>query len=119
MLVVGRDELDTVLLHADRLDALAHAELVEQHRVGGQERLADVEARMVLFLDDDDVAPGFGEQRGDGRARRPAADDKDVAFELRTGCGRLGTGRQGLHGPGSPVSIRARAAVPARRRSRR
>jgi hypothetical protein len=105
VVVVGRDELDAVLGHADRLDLLAHAEALEQRGVGRQQRLADVKARVVRLLDDDDVAAGRGEQRGDRRARRPAADDEDVAATLLAACGRIGTGRQGLHGAGSPVSF--------------
>ena len=100
MLVVGRDELDAVLRHADRLDPLAHAEPVEQGDVGRQQRLADVKARVARLLDDDDVAALLGEQRGDGRAGRAAADDEHVAIESRVGRGRLGGGSQGLHGAG-------------------
>jgi hypothetical protein len=110
VLVVGRDELDPVLGHADRLDLLAHAEALEQRGVGRQERLADVKARVVRLLGDDDVAAGRGEQRGDRRARRPAADDEDVAATLLGACGRIGTGRQGLHG--GRISSQLRLAAP-------
>ncbi len=100
MLVLGRDELDAVLLHADRLDPLAQAEAVEQGDVGRQQRLADVKTRVARLLDDDDVAALLGQQRGDGRAGGAAADDEDVATESRLGRGGLGGGNGGLHGAG-------------------
>ena len=93
LLVVGRDELDAVLLHADRLDLLAHAEPVEESGVGRQQRFADVKARVMRLLEQDDVAAPFGEQRGDRRAGRAAADDEHVALERRGRGGGDGKGK--------------------------
>jgi hypothetical protein len=85
MLVLGRNELDAPLRHADRLDLVAHAEAVEQGGVGRQQRLADVEARVVRLLDQQHVAAAFGKECGDGRAGGSAADHEHVAVE---GLGR-------------------------------
>jgi hypothetical protein len=118
MVVVGRDELDAVLRHADRLDLLAHAEAVEQRGVGGQQRLADVEARVMRLLDDDDVATGVGEEARRSSSRRAAADDEDVAVE-RSALRPARTGRQGLHGAGFSSQRSGRARIPAWRRGLR
>ena len=85
MVVVGRDELGAVLGHAEALDLVAHAEPVEQGGVGGQQRLADVEARVAALLGQDHVAAVLGEQGGDGGAGRAAADHENLAVE---GCRR-------------------------------
>src|SRR5581483_11773347 len=78
-IVVPRgDELGAELGHADALDVLRHAELLEQRHVERQQRLADVEARMARFLEEDNVAAALGEQGGDGRAGGPAADHNNV-----------------------------------------
>ena len=77
--MVGRDELHAPLGHADALELRTQPELVEQRDVGGEQRLADVEARMARLLQQHDVAALAGEERGDGRAARAAADDQYVA----------------------------------------
>ena len=69
VVVPGRDELGALLLHADGVDLVAHAELLEQRQVRRQQRFADVEARMVCLLEQHDVAAALGEQRRGGRAR--------------------------------------------------
>jgi hypothetical protein len=93
MVVLGRDELDPPLGHADALDRLAHAQALEQRAVGRQQRFADVKARVVLLLDQHHAAPLAGQQRGHGAAGRPAADDQHVAGSRTVGgaCGRAGT----------------------------
>ena len=78
-LAVGADELHAALL--DEVAALHLVQHVEplQHPVGlGDERLADVEAREGLALEQLDAAPVLGEQRRDGGTGRSAADDDDV-----------------------------------------
>ena len=77
---VRRHELDAELRHADLLDLLAHAELVEQLDIAGQQRFADVEARVVFLFEQHHAPPFAREKRGDGRARRSAADDEHIAF---------------------------------------
>ena len=44
----------------------------------GQERFANVEARKLVALEDDDAAPGAGEKRGRHAAGRSAADNRYV-----------------------------------------
>jgi hypothetical protein len=78
MVVPGRDELRAVLLDADGLDLGAHAQPVEQRHVHGQQRLADVKARVLRLLDQHHVVALVRQQRGHGGARRAAADDHDV-----------------------------------------
>jgi hypothetical protein len=56
VVVVGRDELDAELGHADLLDLVAHAELLEQLDIRGQQRFADVEARVVRLLEQHHLA---------------------------------------------------------------
>ena len=103
VLVLRRHELDAVLRHADAFDLLAHAERIEQRRVRGQKRFADVKARMTTLLEQDDVAAPFGEQGGNRRAGRAAADDENVAIEgrrrgLRSLCDERGSVGAALHG---------------------
>jgi hypothetical protein len=56
------------------------AELAKQGQVRRQERLADVKARVVALLDEDDFVPEAVQERGDGRAGGPAADYEYVAI---------------------------------------
>ena len=53
---------------------------IEQRQVMRQQRLADVKARVMIFLRQNDPAAPAGEQRRDGGASRPATDDKNVAI---------------------------------------
>jgi hypothetical protein len=77
---VRRHELDAELRHADLLDLLAHAELVEQLDIAGQQRFADVESRVMVLLEQNHV-PSFARQEGrDGGAGRPSADDEHIAI---------------------------------------
>ena len=46
-----------------RADLLENAQALEDRQAAGQERLADVEARELLPLEDDDPAAGAREQR--------------------------------------------------------
>jgi len=77
--MVGRDELDAELGHADLLDLFAHAQPLEQADVGRQQRFANVKARVLCLLEQHDTAALRGEQRGDRRAGRAAADHEHVA----------------------------------------
>ena len=49
-----RDEFRAPFLHADRAHLVGDAELLEQRQVGGQQRLADMEARVAILLDQRD-----------------------------------------------------------------
>ena len=79
-LAAGIDELHAVLL-----DEMACLHLVEhvqplEHPIGlGNQRLADMEARKLLALEQLDANALLGQQRGDGRARRSAANDDDLS----------------------------------------
>ena len=56
-----------------------------EHPVGfGNQRLADVEARKVLALEELDAIALLGDQRRDRGAGRPAADDDDIRICVRT-----------------------------------
>ena len=71
-------------LHAELLDEVALLHLLEhaeplEHPVGlGNQRFADVEAREHLALEELDLQPLLGEQRGNGGPSGSAADDDDV-----------------------------------------
>ena len=75
----GRADLDG---KAGGLDLVPYAHLVEDRGNGGQVALADVVAGEGFALDDDDVESGvvLFEERADGAARRPSADDGDVTL---------------------------------------
>src|SRR5262249_36737686 len=72
------EERAVLLLEAGRADLLGDSELLEDRKVEGEERLADVEPGKLLLLQDDDRASGAGEHRRDSRARGPSADDNRI-----------------------------------------
>jgi hypothetical protein len=76
------EEGSVLFLKAGGTDLLGQAELVEDRQREGEKRLADVEPRELLLLEDDHGASGAGERGRDGRAGGTAADDGRVV-ELR------------------------------------
>src|SRR5205814_3117945 len=78
-------ELDAVFL--DEVAALhffEHAEPLE-HVVGlRDERLADMEARVLLALEKRDTMALLGDESGHGGTTRPAANDNDIGFDWGT-----------------------------------
>ena len=78
-LAVLVDELDAVLLdEVARLHLLQQAGALEGEVGIRDHRLADVEAREVVALEEFDAIALLGEQRRDGRAGGPAADHDDI-----------------------------------------
>src|SRR5436309_356665 len=65
-------------LEAALLDRRPGAELLEQQHAGGHQRLADVEAREPLALEQRHTQPLSGEERRGARAARAAPDHDDV-----------------------------------------
>ncbi len=74
------DELGAGLERADRRHRVGHAQPAQQRHVGRQQRLADVEARMLGLLQQHHVAATLGQQRRRRAAGRAAADHQDVAL---------------------------------------
>src|SRR5262249_13634656 len=95
--VVGRAQLGAVLHHGDRFDLAAHAEGVEQWQVHGQQRLADMEAGMAVFLEQCDAPALFREHGCGRRAGGPAADHQHVAV-LRDSPGLFPAGASATFG---------------------
>src|SRR5579885_1855021 len=77
--VIRRDELDAVFEHADALDLIADAEPLEERKVERQQRFADMEARVLVLLDENHAPAALGQKRGDGGTGGSAADDENVA----------------------------------------
>src|SRR5262245_47241910 len=97
------------VLHLEAVggDRREHAHALEDGQGRRQKRLADVEAREGLALEQEDAAARAGEKRGGGGARGPAADHDDVVLVGR----HRRAHRRGLTGsatgstrPGSPSS---------------
>jgi hypothetical protein len=81
--VLGGHKLRAILRHADGPYLIADTELVQERQIGWQQRLADVEARMVLLLEERYLeAPASQADRGGGAARA-ATDDEHVGRLLR------------------------------------
>ncbi len=80
--VFVRDEARARLVHADRRDLLVQPQAFEDPQVQRQQALPDVEAGMVVLLQQHDAAALLGEQRRGGGSGRPAADDQHVAKGL-------------------------------------
>src|SRR6185369_9675037 len=62
------------------LDLVEDAELLEDRRREGKERLADPEPGERLFLEDEDLPAAPGEQVPRGGSRRPSSHDEDVVI---------------------------------------
>jgi hypothetical protein len=82
LVVPGRHESGAPFLHADRLHLARHAQLLEQGHVGREQRLADMEPRMDLLLEEHYAVATFGQQGGGRRAAGAATDHDDVTFLL-------------------------------------
>ena len=79
-LAVRVDELDAVLLDEVALLHLRQHVQPLEHPVGFRnQRLADVESRKALALEERDRQPVLRDQRRDGGSGRTAADDDDVS----------------------------------------
>src|SRR5690606_15251863 len=78
-----------------------------EHPIGlGDQRLADMEARKRLALEEPDLQPSVRKNGGRGRAGRPAANDDDIV-------GRVDHDLDGAQGSGSRPwgsKLRARGA---------
>src|SRR6185436_2628515 len=80
---VRRDEARAPLLREPGgADAIGHADRLEYVVHRRQQRLADVEAREAIALEQHDLPAGAGERGRGGRARRPAANHDHIAIEL-------------------------------------
>src|SRR5437867_417505 len=80
------DELDRVLLdEVAPLHLGQHAESFEDEVRLRDERLADVEARELLALEEFDLAAALSDEGGRSRAGRPAANDDHVGFAWKRG----------------------------------
>ena len=87
--VVGRDEFDAELRHADAFDSLAHAQLVEQGHVERQQGFADVKPWMLVLVDQHDALAAFRQQGRNGRSGGAPADDQNVANLFHRADARL------------------------------
>jgi hypothetical protein len=86
---VARAEAGAPLAGEPRGHHLAAApELLEEFVAGGEQRLADVEARKAVALEDRHPPPPAGEHRRGAGARGAAADDGDVVVVGRVGQSR-------------------------------
>ena len=112
-----RVEVGAGLLDADGVDLLEHAEPLEDRQIVRQQRFADVEAGVMLFLQQRDAPALLGEQGRDGRAGRSTAYDKDIALvhgppshgliQYHTACGpfwRIVRGDDGIPPGVAPAS---------------
>ena len=83
---IGRADLQR---EAGALDLIPAAHLVDDPADRGELALADMVARELLLLEDEDVRLGsvLGEQRGGRGAGRTASDDRDVALDDFSGSG--------------------------------
>ena len=72
---IVRHEFRAVLAHADGVDALGHAQPLQQAHVVRQQRFADVETRMPAFFEQGYPPAALGHEGGQATAGRPAADD--------------------------------------------
>jgi hypothetical protein len=88
-LMPGRDKLGAPLFHADGLDGIGHTELFQQRQIGGQERLADMKTRVMLFLEHHHLVAALRQQGAGGGAGGTAAYDQHITF------GQRGAGRDG------------------------
>ena len=77
---VVRFEIRARLEHPHRADLVQHAEPLEQRKIHGQQRLADVKARVMRLFERNDLVAAPGQQGCSGAARGAAADDRDVAM---------------------------------------
>jgi hypothetical protein len=77
--VLGGQQFRPVLADPDARDGVEDAQAFQHGHAVRQERFPDVEARVVVLLQDLDMPALFREQGRDGRARRPTADDGDIA----------------------------------------
>ena len=77
---IGRDEFNAELRHADSRDLILDAKSIEKLDIPRQQRLADVKAGMMVFLEEDDPSPLPCGERRHRRACRPAPDDQNVAI---------------------------------------
>jgi hypothetical protein len=74
------NELGAGLVDANALNIRSNTQAVEQRQVQGQQRLADVEARVPVSFQQDDMAPPLGKDCRDRGAGRPTAYNEDIAF---------------------------------------
>ena len=102
-------------------DRVVHAEAVHQEEVRGKQRLAHVEARVGVALDEEDREPLPREQRGGDGPARAAADDEHVAALHRPSRTEAGVaardgaaaGPAAIGGSGAPAGAPASGSGPA------
>src|SRR5450759_2287874 len=78
--IPGGDEFRAPFLHADGLDLVGDAEARQDWQVRGQERLADMKARMALFLEQHDLIAALHEKCCGGGARWATTDHEYVGL---------------------------------------
>ena len=79
--VPGGDEFGAPFLHADGFDFIGDAEACQDRQVRRQQRLADMKARMVLFLEQHDRVAAFHEKCCSGGARWATTDYEYVGVK--------------------------------------
>jgi len=85
LVVYMRFEFGGVLANADRLQLVPHPQPLQNWHVKGQQRFANVKARVMLLIDHGNVAALLRQQCGDGRSGRAAADHENFAMAFRFG----------------------------------
>ena len=80
--VPGRHEFDAILGHPDFFDFIGDAQLLEERHVERQQGFTDMEPRMPGLFQHHYIAPPFGEQGGDRRTRRAAANHEHITASL-------------------------------------
>ena len=93
VVVEDREKLGAVFGHADPGDLRLDTEPLEQRQVERQQRLADMEARVLLLLHEHDALAALRQQRRDRRSRRTAADHQHITHDFRQSGGIVGHSR--------------------------
>jgi hypothetical protein len=66
VVVPRRYKLGAPLFHADGLDGIRHAQLVEQGQIRGEQGFADVKTRVMRFFQQGDAVTALAQQGGGG-----------------------------------------------------
>ncbi len=83
--MMWRYEFCAPFFHADAANLIAHAEAIKQRHIGGQERFTNMEPRMMRFFEHHHMITALGQQRRNGRACRPTANNQYITV-LRVRC---------------------------------
>jgi hypothetical protein len=88
LIVTGK--IGALLAHTDTLHLRKNAETLQDRHVHRQQRLADVEARVAVLLEQQHGSAAARQLRCRRRPGRSSADHDDVAVESALCCGTLG-----------------------------